>query len=80
MTTRKKPPAVIEPWQETDWSSNGPYGAAVLLKQPQPCAACRKPAYLLSPRKKVSMHKHCADQAILIVYLCRILTALGDGR
>jgi hypothetical protein len=75
----RKAPGVVEPWQEAaDWSSNGPYGAATLLKRPLPCAACRKPAYLLSPRKQVPMHKECAERAVTVLYLGRILVALGQ--
>jgi len=78
VSARAKAPPVVEPWQETDWSGNGPYGAATLLKHPQPCAACKKPAWLLSPRKKVAMHKTCAEQAVIAVCLGGILATLGQ--
>lgn len=44
-----------------DWTKNGPDGAAPRIHPPRPCVLCRKPSILLSPRKKVPMHKVCAE-------------------
>lgn len=76
MPAKRKGP--VEPWQEFDWSSNGPYGAAPYIDKPRPCVICHEPAHLLSPRKPdAPIHKTCAEAYYLVSQLAPILRALN---
>lgn len=74
-----KPDALIEPWQEFDWSRNGPYGAAPFIRDPAPCVICKKPSHLLSPKRQQPCHKVCAERYYLVSALAPILVALGQA-
>jgi hypothetical protein len=80
LSAEQKAAALVaaQPWLELDWSINGPYGAAPTCNPPRPCVICKKPASLLSPRKKVPTHKVCAEHYYLVKTLCDVLAALGQ--